>query len=114
MYGEEKTAIGYWPSSQFSYMKEMASKALWGGYVQGPTASEDSPQMGSGHFASEGYGKAAFVRDIQVVNDDNMRVIPNPVKADPGSTNRRKYTYEYYGHNPNGMHVYYGGPGSYS
>ncbi|KAB8098984.1 hypothetical protein EE612_028761 [Oryza sativa] len=114
VYGEEKTAIGYWPSSQFSYMKEMASKALWGGYVQGPTASEDSPQMGSGHFASEGYGKAAFVRDIQVVNEDNMRVIPNPVKADPGSTNRRKYTYEYYGHNPNGMHVYYGGPGSYS
>jgi vancomycin resistance protein YoaR len=37
VYGEKNTAIGYWPSSQFSYMKVMGSYTKWGGYVQGPT-----------------------------------------------------------------------------
>ncbi|KAF0910410.1 hypothetical protein E2562_002875, partial [Oryza meyeriana var. granulata] len=114
VYGEQNIAIGYWPSSQFRYMKEMASFAMWGGYVQGPTATEDSPQMGSGHFASEGFGRAAFIRDIQIVNENNRRVIPNAVKAHPGSSSPSKYSYDGYGFNSNGMHVYYGGPGGYS
>uniref|UniRef100_A0A0D9WFA0 Neprosin PEP catalytic domain-containing protein n=1 Tax=Leersia perrieri TaxID=77586 RepID=A0A0D9WFA0_9ORYZ len=111
-YGEKK-AIGYWPSSQFSYMNEMATSAFWGGYVQGKTAIEDSPQMGSGHFASEGFGKAAFIKDILMVNERNKYQAPNPVKAQPGSTNPTKYTYADYGINSNGMHIYYGGPGNY-
>uniref|UniRef100_A0A0E0L171 Neprosin PEP catalytic domain-containing protein n=1 Tax=Oryza punctata TaxID=4537 RepID=A0A0E0L171_ORYPU len=107
--GPNVIGAGSWVSPSFSGDNFARFHISWG-----PTASKDSPQMGSGHFATEGYGKAAFARDIQVVNENNKCVSPNPVKAIPGSTNRRKYTYEDYGHNANGMHVYYGGPGSYN
>ena len=30
-------------------------------------------QMGSGHFPSEGFGKAAFFKDIKYFNDQNIR-----------------------------------------
>uniref|UniRef100_A0A0E0K658 Neprosin PEP catalytic domain-containing protein n=1 Tax=Oryza punctata TaxID=4537 RepID=A0A0E0K658_ORYPU len=35
--------------------------------------------MGSGHFASEG-GKAAFIRNIKVIEDENKLVTPNPME----------------------------------
>lgn len=110
-YGEKNTPIGYWPSSLFHYMKDKCNYGLWGGYVTGPTASTDSPQMGSGHFASEGYGKAAFMRNIQIVDKNNNHVTPNANKAHPGSSNLNKYTTEGYEVNKYGMHMYYGGPG---
>lgn len=54
--------IGYWPSGLFEFIRYKGDFAFWGGQVEGPTASSNSPQMGSGHFASEGYGKAAFIK----------------------------------------------------
>uniref|UniRef100_A0A0E0K659 Neprosin PEP catalytic domain-containing protein n=1 Tax=Oryza punctata TaxID=4537 RepID=A0A0E0K659_ORYPU len=114
-YGSNNTLIGYWPSSQFSYIKDIGNFAFWGGYVQGPTASSDPPQMGSGHFASEGYGKAAFIRNIQVIKDENNKLVtPNIRNAYPGSDDRKLYTDDGYGINDDGMHVYYGWPGKYS
>ncbi|KAM0882482.1 hypothetical protein ACQ4PT_032249 [Festuca glaucescens] len=110
-YGEQNTLIGYWPSSLFHYMKDNGDFAIWGGYVQGPTASTDSPQIGSGHFASEGFGKASFMKNIKIVDKDNMLVTPNVHRAYPGSTNLSKYTTDGYEVNKYGMHVYYGGPG---
>jgi hypothetical protein len=110
-YGEENTPIGYWPSSLFHYMKDKCSRAYWGGYVQGPTASTDSPQMGSGHFSSEGFGKAAFLKNIQIVDKNNKVVTPNVDLAYPGSSNLSKYTTYGYKVNNYGMHIYYGGPG---
>uniref|UniRef100_A0A0E0K655 Neprosin PEP catalytic domain-containing protein n=1 Tax=Oryza punctata TaxID=4537 RepID=A0A0E0K655_ORYPU len=114
-YGSNNTPIGYWPNSQFSLLKDKGDYAFWGGYVQGPTASSDPPQMGSGHFASEGFGKAAFIRNIQVIQDENNKLItPNVRAAHPGSSDRKLYTNYGYGLNDDGMHVYYGGPGKYS
>uniref|UniRef100_A0ACD5YUP7 Uncharacterized protein n=1 Tax=Avena sativa TaxID=4498 RepID=A0ACD5YUP7_AVESA len=110
-YGEQNTPIGYWPSSIFRYMKDKCHFALWGGYVQGPTASTKSPEMGSGHFAEEGFGKAAFMKNIQIVDQNNQLVTPNVHSAHPGSTNFSKYSADGYEVNNYGMHVYYGGPG---
>uniref|UniRef100_A0ACD5ZH99 Uncharacterized protein n=1 Tax=Avena sativa TaxID=4498 RepID=A0ACD5ZH99_AVESA len=110
-YGENNTPIGYWPSSLFTYLKDRGDSAYWGGYVQGPTASSDSPQMGSGHFASEGYKKAAFIKNIQIVDGNNKLVTPNNNKANPGSSVLSKYTSDGYGVDNHGLHVYYGGPG---
>uniref|UniRef100_A0ACD5Z567 Uncharacterized protein n=1 Tax=Avena sativa TaxID=4498 RepID=A0ACD5Z567_AVESA len=110
-YGENNTPIGYWPSSLFTYLKERGHRAYWGGYVQGPTASLDSPQMGSGHFASEGYKKAAFMKNIQIVDENNKLVTPNNNKAHPGSSVLSKYTVDGYRVDNHGLHVYYGGPG---
>jgi hypothetical protein len=112
-YGEKNTPIGYWPNSLFQYMKEKGEFALWGGFVKGPTASMDSPQMGSGHFASEGFGKASFMKNIQIVDKTNKLVSPNVHSAHPGGTNFSKYTTDDYGHNKYGLHMYYGGPGDF-
>ena len=111
-YGENNTPIGYWPSTLLTYLKDKGDSTYWGGYVQGPTASSDSPQMGSGHFASEGYKKAAFMKNIQIVDENNRLVTPNNNKAQPGSSVLSKYTSDGYGVNKHGMHVYYGGPGN--
>ncbi|XP_051196025.2 protein neprosin-like [Lolium perenne] len=110
-YGEKNTPIGYWPSSIFQYMKDTCDFAFWGGYVQGPTASTNSPQIGSSHFASEGFGKASFLKNIQIVDKNNNLVTPNVHRAYPGSTNSSKYTSSNYDVNNYGIHVYYGGPG---
>uniref|UniRef100_A0A0E0NM43 Neprosin PEP catalytic domain-containing protein n=1 Tax=Oryza rufipogon TaxID=4529 RepID=A0A0E0NM43_ORYRU len=114
-YGSNNTPIGYWPSSQFSYLKAKGDYAFWGGYVQGPIAASDPPQMGSGHFASEGFGKTTFIRNIQVIEDKNNKLVtPNIRDSDPFSSDPKLYSYDGYGLNDNGMHVYYGGPGKYS
>uniref|UniRef100_A0A0D9YZM0 Uncharacterized protein n=1 Tax=Oryza glumipatula TaxID=40148 RepID=A0A0D9YZM0_9ORYZ len=111
-YGSNNTPIGYWPSSQFSYLKAKGDYAFWGGYVQGPIAASDPPQMGSGHFASEGFGKTTFIRNIQVIEDKNNKLVtPNIRDSDPFSSDPKLYSYDGYGLNDNGMHVYYGGPG---
>uniref|UniRef100_A0A0E0K6A8 Neprosin PEP catalytic domain-containing protein n=1 Tax=Oryza punctata TaxID=4537 RepID=A0A0E0K6A8_ORYPU len=74
-YGSNNTLIGYWPSSQFSFIKDNGDFALWGGYVRGPTASSNRPEMGSGHFPSEGFQKAAFIRNIQIIKDESNMLV---------------------------------------
>ncbi|XP_020194266.1 protein neprosin-like isoform X1 [Aegilops tauschii subsp. strangulata] len=114
-YGPQNIHIGYWPREIFHFMKDQCNYALWGGYVQGPTVSSDSPQMGSGHFASEGLGKAAFVRNIEILNKENKYVIPDDKKFGHVTTNLSKYTAKGYvdGHSHFGVHTYYGGPGGF-
>ncbi|XP_044452577.1 uncharacterized protein [Triticum aestivum] len=114
-YGPQNIHIGYWPREIFHFMKDQCNYALWGGYVQGPTASSDSPQMGSGHFASEGLGKAAFVRNIEILNKKNKYVIPDENKFGYVTTNLSKYTAKgsVDGYSQFGVHTYYGGPGGF-
>uniref|UniRef100_A0ACD5Z9Z3 Uncharacterized protein n=1 Tax=Avena sativa TaxID=4498 RepID=A0ACD5Z9Z3_AVESA len=111
IWGEEKTPIGYWPHSLFTYLKDKGTYAFWGGHVSGPTASTDSPQIGSGHFASEGYSKAAFVKNIKIVDGNNTLVNPGDKKALAGSTSLSKFTVDGYEIDKDGMHTFYGGPG---
>uniref|UniRef100_A0ACD5W7D4 Uncharacterized protein n=1 Tax=Avena sativa TaxID=4498 RepID=A0ACD5W7D4_AVESA len=112
-YGEENTPIGYWPSSLFSYIKDKGNFSYYGGHVWGPTASSDSPQIGSGHFASEGNGKAAFMRNIQIVDGNNKLVTPDRYKDVVGTSDMRKYSVDGYEVNNHGVHMYYGGPGNF-
>nr|XP_040249854.1 uncharacterized protein LOC109778881 isoform X2 [Aegilops tauschii subsp. strangulata] len=111
-YGKDNTPIGYWPNSLFTYLKDKGNFTLWGGYVAGPTASSDSPQMGSGHFATEGYGKAAFVKGVQIVDENGNLDILNVNKALVVSSDSTKYTVAGYDFDKYGMHMYYGGPGN--
>jgi hypothetical protein len=41
------------------------------------TGAHTSTQMGSGHFADEGFAKASYFRNMQVVDSDNS-LIPLP------------------------------------
>uniref|UniRef100_A0ACD5ZHA9 Uncharacterized protein n=1 Tax=Avena sativa TaxID=4498 RepID=A0ACD5ZHA9_AVESA len=111
-YGKNNTPFGYWPSALFSFLNYKGHFVFWGGFVQGPTVSSNAPQMGSGHFASEGYGKAAYIRNAQILNENNKYVTPEDnVKLDHGTSNSTLYTVDKFEADTPGMTIYYGGPG---
>ncbi|MGC2403828.1 MAG: neprosin family prolyl endopeptidase [Acidobacteriaceae bacterium] len=61
--GAASNAIGYYPTSLYrgGAMAHNAAEIDYGGEVVGTTSF---PPMGSGHFASEGWTKACYQRDI--------------------------------------------------
>ncbi|XP_055959806.1 uncharacterized protein LOC130014865 [Mercurialis annua] len=65
--------VGYWPSFLFTHLRDHASMVQFGGETVNSRASgfHTSTQMGSGHFAREGFGKASYFRNLQVVDWDN-------------------------------------------
>ncbi|XP_023638831.1 uncharacterized protein LOC17885811 [Capsella rubella] len=66
--------IGYWPRSLFKAdgLANGATSVNWGG-ENFCSVRQRSPTMGSGHFPQEGYKKAAYVNDIQVMIDTKSR-----------------------------------------
>ncbi|KAA8520314.1 hypothetical protein F0562_014570 [Nyssa sinensis] len=65
--------LGYWPAALFSYLTDSASMIEWGGEVVNSDADgqHTTTQMGSGHFPNEGFGKASYFRNIQIVDGSN-------------------------------------------
>ncbi|KAK1300789.1 hypothetical protein QJS10_CPB13g00149 [Acorus calamus] len=57
--GRVQEAVGYWPKSLFPNLSSKANKVIWGG-VASSNQNQPTPPMGSGQFASEGDGKAAY------------------------------------------------------
>lgn len=86
----------------------------WGGYLYKDDAtSTTAPQMGSGLFPEQGYGKAAYFKQIQIVQGEGGFVDP---PAD--SVNLFSDRPQCYKVGPSaellfytGYHFYYGGPG---
>ncbi|GLT70307.1 hypothetical protein SLA2020_423970 [Shorea laevis] len=64
--GDEK--IGYWPGSLFTSLASSAVEIFWGGATSS-TLSGNSPPMGSGHFAEEGLTKAAYVKEVGILDE---------------------------------------------
>ncbi|OVA20769.1 protein of unknown function DUF239 [Macleaya cordata] len=71
--------VGYWPSFLFSHLQNHASMVQFGGEIVNSRTSgfHTSTQMGSGHFATEGFGKASYFRNLQVVDWDNNLIPPS-------------------------------------
>ncbi|CAL9203127.1 unnamed protein product [Musa hybrid cultivar] len=104
--------VGYWPSFLFSHLAEHANMVQFGGEIVNTQTSgfHTSTQMGSGHFAGEGFRKASYFRNLQLVDWDNSLI--------PLSNNLRLLA-----DHPNcysiqggvnavwGNYFYYGGPG---
>ncbi|XP_068647646.1 protein neprosin-like [Aristolochia californica] len=99
--------VGYWPASLFTYLAQSADRIDWGGEITG-TASY--PPMGSGGFPSEGYGKAAYARNIQYVdNSDAFVDVPSPLIID--ETKKSCYLLQDDGYDPTfGRYFFFGGP----
>ncbi|KAE8719300.1 Pyruvate phosphate dikinase, PEP/pyruvate binding domain isoform 1 [Hibiscus syriacus] len=103
--------VGYWPSFLFTHLRDHASMVQFGGEVvnSSPGGSHTSTEMGSGHFAGEGFGKASYFRNLQVVDwDNNLIPLPNlKVLADHPNC------YDIQGgiNAAWGNYFYYGGPG---
>ncbi|MFS7892312.1 putative neprosin [Helianthus anomalus] len=72
--------IGFWPAELFTDLHDRANRIDYGGEVYSATYSgtHTSTQMGSGHFQDEGYKKAAFARNLEMVDQDNyLREVSN-------------------------------------
>ncbi|XP_068655392.1 protein neprosin-like isoform X1 [Aristolochia californica] len=74
VYGDE--ILGYWPHTLFNSLSTKADRVQWGGEVFNPNEGidQDMPPMCSGHFPEEGYGKACFMRKMQIVKEGNILV----------------------------------------
>ncbi|PAN17485.1 hypothetical protein PAHAL_3G135300 [Panicum hallii] len=104
--------IGYWPSSLFTHLGARADMVQFGGEVVNarPAGAPHTPtQMGSGRFPGEGYARAAYFRNVQIVDWDNSLVPAAGLRllAD------RPGCYDIAGGSGGawGTYFYYGGPG---
>nr|XP_027193553.1 uncharacterized protein LOC101503704 [Cicer arietinum] len=103
--------IGYWPSSLFPLLKNYANSVHFGGEIvdDGPAWTHTSTQMGSGHFAHEGFRRAAYIRKLQVVDSNNYL---NPVPYPEFDTRHQNcYDIKHGITKLWGNYFYYGGPG---
>ncbi|XP_057421053.1 uncharacterized protein LOC130715070 [Lotus japonicus] len=103
--------VGYWPSFLFTHLGDHASMVQFGGEIVNSmsSGSHTSTQMGSGHFAEEGFAKASYFRNLQVVDFDNNLVPLSNLKVLADHPN----CYDIQGglNNAWGNYFYYGGPG---
>ncbi|KAK6924824.1 Neprosin activation peptide [Dillenia turbinata] len=103
--------VGYWPSFLFTHLREHANMVQFGGEIVNtrPNDVHTLTQMGSGHFATEGFGKASYFRNLQVVDwDNNLLPLSNlHLLADHSSC----YDIRAGKNNVWGDYFYYGGPG---
>ncbi|KAL2559832.1 hypothetical protein Fot_04571 [Forsythia ovata] len=106
--------VGYWPSFLFTHLADHASMVQFGGEIvnSSPSGFHTSTQMGSGHFAGEGFGKSSYFRNLQIVDWDNSLVPLSNLKVLADHPN----CYDIQG-GVNGVwgnYFYYGGPGKNS
>ncbi|XP_057519532.1 uncharacterized protein LOC130800160 [Amaranthus tricolor] len=103
--------VGYWPAFLFSHLRTNANMIQFGGEIVNSRSSgfHTATQMGSGHFADEGFRRAAYFRNLQAVDwDNNLIPLSNlQLLADhPNCYNIRQGR-----NNVWGNYFYYGGPG---
>ncbi|XP_068657658.1 protein neprosin-like [Aristolochia californica] len=111
-FGESNELVGYWPKSIFTHLADVAHSIQWGGEVFNANSADPAPQMGSGHLANEGYGKAGYVRRVKIV-DRNLNRVDAPTTASPFLDVPNCYNVVD-GGNPGGdlaRHFFFGGPG---
>ncbi|KAL3636378.1 hypothetical protein CASFOL_020925 [Castilleja foliolosa] len=102
-----KIAVGYWPWQLFSDNKnDTATWVQLGGKVTTTTTNPTMPQMGSGHFPKEGYGKAACIQAIQAYRSMDRKDPEKSLYSSFDTTNPKCY-----GLKALGNYFYYGGPG---
>uniref|UniRef100_A0A5B6Z0C1 Neprosin PEP catalytic domain-containing protein n=1 Tax=Davidia involucrata TaxID=16924 RepID=A0A5B6Z0C1_DAVIN len=103
--------VGYWPSFLFSHLRSHASMIQFGGEIVNTRSMgyHTSTQMGSGHFADEGFGKASYFRNLQVVDWDNSLIPLSNLHLLADHPNC--YNIKAGRNNVWGNYFYYGGPG---
>ncbi|MQL70126.1 hypothetical protein Taro_002413 [Colocasia esculenta] len=107
--------LGYWPKSLVPKLEDGAQVHSFGGEILNKKVSgqHTSTQMGSGHFAVEGYRKAAYIRNVQIVEAHDRTKYISPVHGDGIVTHSNCYDLQP-GHVPDlqwGYYFYFGGPG---
>ncbi|XP_024989790.1 uncharacterized protein LOC112524264 [Cynara cardunculus var. scolymus] len=103
--------VGYWPTSLFTDLQEHATSIAFGGEVftfqtSGP---HTSTQMGSGHFSMEGFGKASYIRNMEVV-DGQFKLNPAS-NVNVSAENENCYDVISGVADNWGSYIFFGGPG---
>lgn len=103
--------LGYWPGFLFSNLQDSASMVEWGGEVVNSKSDgmHTTTQMGSGHFPGEGFGKASYFRNIQVVDGSNNLRPPQDLGV--YTEDDSCYNVQLGNNGDWGNYFYYGGPG---
>ncbi|KAH7315365.1 hypothetical protein KP509_21G046500 [Ceratopteris richardii] len=107
----QNCVLGYWPAALFTNLAEAATMVEWGGEVVNsePGSRHTSTQMGSGHFPSEGFGRASYFSNLQIVDASNN--LQPPGNLNTFSENAACYDVENGYNSEWGYYFYYGGPG---
>ncbi|WCJ39641.1 hypothetical protein M5689_020614 [Euphorbia peplus] len=106
--------IGYWPASIFTSLTKSSSQIHWGGEIVNtrPNGKHTSTQMGSGHFSTEGFGKAAYVANLGYFDNSGAIITPDQRKVIQFVTTPACYNFKYGPRGTSfGLHFYFGGPG---
>ncbi|KAL1313202.1 hypothetical protein HN51_039786 [Arachis hypogaea] len=108
----DSTLVGYWPAELFTHLAQHATMVEWGGEVVNTrvTGQHTSTQMGSGHFAEDGFGKASYFRNLEIVDTDNSLSSVHEISTLAENTNCYDIKSSY--SNDWGTYFYYGGPGN--
>ncbi|KMZ62714.1 hypothetical protein ZOSMA_44G01140 [Zostera marina] len=108
----DNNIVGYWPAELFTHLSEHANMVEWGGEVvnmKKQNGAHTSTQMGSGRFAEDGFGKASYFRNLEIVDSDNS--LSSVESISTLSENTNCYNIQSYSNSDWGTHFYYGGPG---
>ncbi|KAK6911285.1 Neprosin [Dillenia turbinata] len=108
----DDTLVGYWPAELFTHLADHATMVEWGGEVVNSRANggHTSTQMGSGHFAEDGFSKACYFRNLEIVDSDNSLSSAQDISTLAENTNC--YDIKSSSNNQWGTHFYFGGPGN--
>ncbi|XP_047974822.1 uncharacterized protein LOC125217039 [Salvia hispanica] len=107
----DRTLVGYWPVELFTHLSDRATMVEWGGEVVNsrPDNQHTSTQMGSGRFAQEGFGKASYFRNLEIVDSDNSLISARDITTLAENINCYNIKNSY--NDRWGTYFYYGGPG---
>ncbi|KAK8988702.1 hypothetical protein V6N11_030081 [Hibiscus sabdariffa] len=105
--------VGYWPGSIFNKLSDRGDTVFWGGEIvnSGSQGHHTSTQMGSGHFPSEGYRKASYVRNLRYVDESRAIKDADPHNLAPLVSRPECYDLQMGNINNYGTHFFYSGPG---
>ncbi|WOK99936.1 hypothetical protein Cni_G08648 [Canna indica] len=103
--------VGYWPSFLFSHLATHATMVQFGGEVFNtrPSGFHTATQMGSGHYAGEGFARAAYFRSLKVVDWDNSLIPAANLRVLADHPNC--YDIQARVNSAWGNYFYFGGPG---
>ncbi|CAN8306872.1 unnamed protein product [Cochlearia groenlandica] len=92
-------------------MKDAANEIQWGGEVVDVWfySKHTKTKMGSGHFAEDGYRKASYFRNVEIIDENGTA--QQPLGAYPYMTKKNCYNLDPGIHPDWGTFFYYGGPG---
>lgn len=119
-FGVNEKWIGYYPASLFSQggqdpsgtLETKANQVNWYGEVYLAEEAATTTDMGSGHFAKDGYGKAAYIHNIVYTDTNEQDHKYNPKVF--GATNSDMNTIDPHWNTDEkwGSYCYLGGPGA--